>query len=38
MVSDSKKRKASSATSPAKPTPVKLTKEEVYNVKYIKND
>lgn len=32
MVGESKKRKVSSATSPVKTTPVKLTKEEVYNV------
>lgn len=33
MVNESKKRKASSSsTSPTKATPVKLTKEEVYNV------
>jgi hypothetical protein len=33
MVNDSKKRKASaSSASPSKAAPVKLTKEEVYNV------
>lgn len=38
MVNDSKKRKtSSSAASPAKAPPVKLTKDEVYNVNLIFN-
>lgn len=36
MVGETKKRKTSSATSPVKPATVKLTKEEVYNVNYMK--
>ncbi len=34
MVNDSKRRKTSSSSSPTKPAPVKLTKEEVYNVSF----
>lgn len=38
MVNESKKRKtSSSAASPTKAAPVKLTKEEVYNVNIVQN-